>query len=685
MNPFLRKIFQSKLFLGLMAIPFITLPLIAVNWLINAFLSSIRSLTRHMTFTAPSAFDFRSDRLLLYAALVGISALLYLIFLFRMRTAFRPLKSVNADKGAQRFATPDEIRNQYRAVPEKDDKFSGYGGVPISHFDNKIYIDDTATNTMVIGITRSGKGETFVIPAIDLYSRAENQASIIVNDPKYELAPAAWKPLGKRGYDRYVLNLVDPYQGMGFNPFAMIAAAYKEGNYGEAQLLSRAFSFTLFNDPTAKDKAWQNWAISLSNAIILALCADCKDPEQINPYSAVRFLTRLGMVKTDQKSARTLLDEFFYARPDNDIARLQYAAVDFAPAEKTRPTIFSMFLQKYEIFTYAPIAYMCTHNSLDLKSIGFGKKPVAVFMCTPEFDSSCHFIASLFVQQVNYCLSKAATLSQSHKCDRRVVFHLDEFGNMPAIPNIENGVTMGLGRNIIYNLVTQSFEQLDAVYGDKTAGTIRKNCGNLIFIKTNESSTAADISKQLGNETVVTYSRSGNGFGLNKNVNESVESHPLLDENKIQNLKESESIVIRSMKRHDLKNNRITAFPIINTGATAFPLRWEYLPEFDPKQPRPTIKKQEYDIESRVFFADFEMPTDDAFDIESERLGDILSPREMNIFKRSMPIEADYEYMTYTEFKAFLQDACDASEIDEKKAMGAMQFILNHYKGGDMT
>lgn len=683
MNLFLRRLFQSRIFLGLMALPFLVLPIVLINYGYNVLTASIRALLRRSEMILPGLFEFHSDRLVFYLCVVFVSAVLYLIFLVRMRSAYKPLKELNADKGVQRFAEAAEIKQQYRGIPEKDEKFDGWGGIPISHFDKKIYIDDSTVNTMILGTSRSGKGETVVIPALDIYSRAKNKASMIINDPKYELAPAAWEKLGERGYDRYVLNLVDPYQGMGFNPFAMIRDAYKAKDYGTAQLLARAFSFTLFNDPTAKDKAWQNWAISLSNAIILALCADAEDPEQINPYSAVRFLTRLGMVKTDPEGSRSLLDEYFYSRPDGDIAKLQYAAVDFAPAEKTRPTIFSMFMQKYEIFTYEPIAYMVTHHSLDFKEIGFGKRPVAVFMCTPEFDSSCHFLASLFVQQVNYCLSKAATLSPAHKCDRRVVFHLDEFGNMPAIPNIENAVTMGLGRNILFNLVVQSFEQLDTLYGDKTAGTIRKNCGNLIYVKTNTTQTAQQISREIGNETVVYYSRSGSGFGMSKNISESVESHPLLDENKLMNLKEAETVVLRQMKRHDLKNRRITAYPIFNTGATASPLRWEYLPEFDPRSPRPVMKRENYDVESKVFYADFERPavnpdTASSESIDQELIRDILSEHELSVFfsSSSLPKGRDYGAMTYAEFKNFLQTACNAGELDSDAAAAAMRYIL---------
>lgn len=42
-------------------------------------------------------------------------------------------------------------------------------------------------------------------------------------------------------------------------------------------------------------------------------------------------------------------------------------------------------------------------------------------------------------------------------------------------------------------------------------------------------------------------------------------------------LRQSECVVKRSMKQRDLKNKLITAYPIFNTGQTAFKYRYEYL------------------------------------------------------------------------------------------------------------
>lgn len=76
------------------------------------------------------------------------------------------------------------MKKQYRAVPDREKSFKGGGGVVISRLGDKVFIDDSPVNNLIIGTTRSGKGETFVFPTIDVYSRAEHKPSLILTIQK---------------------------------------------------------------------------------------------------------------------------------------------------------------------------------------------------------------------------------------------------------------------------------------------------------------------------------------------------------------------------------------------------------------------------------------------------------------------------------------------------------------------
>ncbi|MDM0612812.1 TraG/TraD/VirD4 family protein, partial [Clostridium perfringens] len=187
-------------------------------------------------------------------------------------------------------------------------------------------------------------------------------------------------------------------------------------------------------------------------------------------------------------------------------------------------------------------------------------------------------LSSIFIRQLYYVLAKEASLSETGKCEREVIFNLDEFGNMPAIEGFANIVTVCLGRKIRFNIVIQALSQLKKLYGEDDK-TIIGNCGNLIYLLTNDNDTAEEVSKSLGDQTIVTESRSGETLDITKNRTESLDSERLLRASALLEFQEGEMVVKRVIKRQDLKGNRIVPYPIHNHGETAMKFRWEYLGE----------------------------------------------------------------------------------------------------------
>lgn len=643
----------------------------------------------------------------LYGGMCLVATLLTTKFAYNIRSNFKDLN--HNQKGSGRFTTRRELKKQYRKVPEKTATYQGGGGVPVSRiqtydliqtwkeykalkgiqkllhahrfFTKKSYmlIDDTPVNNLIIGITRSGKGETFVFPTIDIYSRAEKQPSLVCNDPKGELLAASKNTLEERGYHVEVLNLLNPLESMSYNLLEMIKETYKDGDYSTAQALCNTLSYTLYYNPNAKDPFWQQCAMSLCNAMILAVTDKCikeKEENKITMYTVANMLSELGskeVVINKKGDTQNALDMYFDGLPTESVAKMQYATSNFSKGT-TRGGIFTQTMNGLSIFTFDEIAKMTSKNSVDLKRVGFGKtikgtaapltrlemtfpdgqtetiktdakglfevnftsklksndeiilgeklsdkivtssrletvisinkitketgattftvekkhptihvkevtyftKPIAIFMVTPDYDSSNHVIASIFVRQLYYVLSKNASLARGNKCHREVVVLLDEFGNMPAIEGMSNIITVCLGRNIRFNLVIQAYAQLKNKYGDD-AETIEGNCGNTIYILTNNYETAKTISQKLGDGTINSTSRSGKGLSTDKSKTEGVDGKPLLTPNELMELKEGESVVVRVVKRQDKSRRRIKAHPIYNTNKTALKYRWEYL------------------------------------------------------------------------------------------------------------
>ena len=671
-----QKIYSNNFFLGICCFTIMIVPVILVNYiyliikeLFNAFRNS-KSIKLPLFFT----FDFKS-LWILYLITAGLSLITCLIFLYNMNKNYKKIH--DNEKGSRRWTTIDEIKTQYKEIPDREEEYPGNGGFLISHIGDKAYIDDSPVNNLIIGITRSGKTQRNVIPQVDIYSRAEIQPSIIINDPKLEVARYTAEALSERGYDINIFNLIEPENGMGYNPFAIIVEEYKNGDYGKAQLLTRTFSFMLFHDEEAKDKAWQEWAIGLSNAVILAHIVDCVaagTEKMINPTSVARMVIRMGSTKT-QNGKSNALDDFMRIRPESDIARIQYASVEFAPSEKTKPTIFAMFMSKFEIFTYTSVVHLCSHNTLNLSDIGFGKKPVVLFMGVPDYDNSNHFLASLLVRQIYYVLAKRASKEISGKCKREVVFLLDEFGNMPAIPDMDTIITVCQGRNIKFNLIAQSYEQIESKYQEKPAKTIINNCGNQMYLLSNDENTAKRFSEHIGNETIIIYGRS-DGAGKDKNISEHIDGKELLNPNELMELMEGENVLHRVIKRKDLQDHDIIPYPVFNSKnlGTSFIPAYKYLKSFNDSGndslEKHTKKEDIGDYEELVYRPDIKCNPDNI------PLKELLQERELEIIEKLTSIPAKTVCrITKQKLLECLQDAYSEGTLTKEKIMSTVNYI----------
>ena len=516
----------------------------------------------------------------IYLIAIIIVLLLSAKLVLNLKDSFESIE--DGQKGTASFTTRQEIDEQYKSVPLRNETYEGGGGVPIawSKEKNVIYIDDSPVNNLIIGTTRSGKGETFVVPTIDIYSRATKKPSMIINDPKGELVAMSKETLEQRGYEVLMLNLTDPLNSMSYNPLTLIIDAYKREDFGEAQLLCQTLTYSIYNDPNTKDAFWQNTAMSLTNALILALCEECinnGEEHKITLYTVANMLNELGVIKkTPDGKEYYEIDNYFDRMDNTSVAKMQYSTTKFAK-ENTKGSILVSSANKLN--TFEKIAKMTSKNSLDFKSVGFpigNEKPKAIFMVTPDYDKSIHVIASIFVRQMYYVLAKESTLSIEGKCDREVIFLLDEFGNMPPIEGMANIITVCLGRKIRFNLIVQAYSQLKNLYGDD-APTIEGNCGNQIYILTNEDETAEKFSKLVGEKTIITKSRSGDKYSLEKNHSESLDARRLLTSQELRALKMGESVIVRVIKRSDKEGNRIVPKPIFNNNEYAMKHRYEYL------------------------------------------------------------------------------------------------------------
>lgn len=359
-----------------------------------------------------------------------------------MRVWYKNRSTNQGQYGNDRFTTETETLRQYPLIADRGVPFKGHGGVVVQHYpvaSGKVFrthpirftryylvpllkrevvpygwylIDSTATNSLIIGITRSGKGETVINPMLENLARASIKTSMVVNDPKGELYQMSYKFLRKQGYDVQVLNLINMDFSASYNPLQKIIEEAREGYYDEVQQDVNAISSAIYVDPNAKDKFWQNSSINLLNALILALLDYAKRHDawdQVTMYNVDHMMTDLGGVNveinskgkpvltpemaeaqgiefdptsadarpTGERKSKLIiyfeaLDELNQLHPDKfrQMAHDAFAQSKFA-GDETSGNIYSSASEGIKIYNQANIGKLTSMNSINFENMGF--------------------------------------------------------------------------------------------------------------------------------------------------------------------------------------------------------------------------------------------------------------------------------------------------------------------------
>lgn len=606
--------------------------------LIKYIFKDISQISFAEIFSAQNFITFFSKGIPAYIISAIIIAFADAVLIIKINNSYKDFNV--GQKGAERFAKIEELREQYKAIPMKNNIWeSNTGGVIITRDGDNFLVDEEPGHNLIIGTTRSGKDQMFVEPNIEANSRCTCKPSFIIIDPKCETYRHTRRQLNERGYLDILINLLDPDFSDRINPFSRIVELYKNGDKDNAYKEARSFAYSIFwNTPSEngndENSTWNNAATDIFTALIIANVSDCieldikekaeaqydfirkqkefsdldnekqkliteqfisgelnvstadyipldlifefepKHEKEINIFSIISMFRLLAEAKDE--NGVSALDKYFTARPSMDMARRFFATAKI-PHARTSTSIYFTMLSKLNGFAFDNIGRMTACSDFELKDIGFGNKPIALFIAVPDYDNSNHFLITAIIQQIYYVLSAEATKTQNGKCKRPVWHYINEFGNCPPFSHIAQMVSMGAGRNIFYNFIIQDYAQMDERYNEKIAKTIKNNCHNQFFIKTMDYSTAEEFSKLLGKETITNLDRIGRRFAIDKTYTERKEDQELLNANRLMDLLEGEMVVKRIMKRKTISGEDAIPYPIYNTGENKIPFSYKYL------------------------------------------------------------------------------------------------------------
>ena len=113
---------------------------------------------------------------------------------------------------------------------------------------------------MVLAITRAGKGQTYIEPMIDMWSREKDPSNMVINDPKGELYVKNYVALVTRGYHPINFNLINTLNTDIYNPLMLAADAAREGDSTKCSLYIDNIGEVFFPLDGGEDPVWPNAA-----------------------------------------------------------------------------------------------------------------------------------------------------------------------------------------------------------------------------------------------------------------------------------------------------------------------------------------------------------------------------------------------------------------------------------------
>ena len=405
---------------------------------------------------------------------------------------------------------------------------------------------------LTIAATRLGKTTSCVIPQVISFAKQLVKRSMIISDPKGELYRLLAALLKEEGYDVLMLNLRDYSHSELWNPLTPIYKKFQrainlenevelvetaEGAknkfkgvvYSKQSELDDAIAemrnllladvdseidklmFTIIPHDDSKDQYWNEAPRQWGKAHLWAMLEDSipKDGKQKITEDTFSFNTMFTINDSLTEDEHYDNDDYFSGRGEESRAN-KYARGTIENASGTRQCIISCFNAKVQAYRNSTIRLITSCSSFEMSRLVSGR-PTVVFISYPDETKVYYQVISTFVQSAYTYLINYANDMPSGKLDVPFYFILDEFGNFPKIVDFDTVISACGGRNIWFDIVLQSYAQLDNVYGKNTAEIIRDNLNMHIFLGSNNPATLELFSKECGNMTRISPRSALNG------------------------------------------------------------------------------------------------------------------------------------------------------------------------------
>ncbi|MEW5763227.1 MAG: VirD4-like conjugal transfer protein, CD1115 family, partial [Bacillota bacterium] len=388
--------------------------------------------------------------------------------------------SSNPEKGTTRWAGDADLKHVAEFGPPRE----GCGGTVVGLLRGRVVrltpercVPPLPAHACVVAGTGAGKSYSFVIP--NAVAAACAGESMVVTDPKGELACTLGPWLKAKGYKVYLFNLAYPQWSSFWNPVLECRDDEEVTAFATAIVMN-----------AAKDKSgyFVMKEVQLLKALTYLLRADFP-PEQAHLRAA------LSLISWPVEALDARFEAAYRA------GRLPQAGYEEwrGAVSSNYENAVSGLSAKLNVVRAESVAKLLSRHEIDLAAIG--RERAALFCVLPIGAGHLKPVLATF-----YYFFFRRLYALAAECGGRLPnptrFLLDEFANVGQIPGFVEVISTARSLGIKIQFILQGLKQLQDAYGGAEAEAILSNCPIQLFLGGDDATTTSYFSRRLGEAAV---------------------------------------------------------------------------------------------------------------------------------------------------------------------------------------
>lgn len=324
-------------------------------------------------------------------------------------------------------------------------------GIPVGgHPSEGLWLLPSRQHTITVGRTGSGKTRSLALPGILMNALSKRKSNLLIVDAKGTLFSSTSGALREGGYTIRLVNMRSPATPNTWNPLAAATDAYRKRDRKSAEDIVDNLTESLKKTiESSKDKYWENAMADLVASVYFALLDSDK---KSNPS--------LCDIADAVSGGPTKLKELANAAGADSGGRLR-ASISASAASETWGSIQGIFFAALSFFRSSTGRRVASTSNFDpVKDILSEKKPVAVFVISPDESGSCDgYVASLFDAVYQGYTAQFELRGLEGKSLPGVRCFIDEAARFP-FSKMNALMSTARSREFFVHLFFQSFSQL---------------------------------------------------------------------------------------------------------------------------------------------------------------------------------------------------------------------------------